>query len=318
MRRAALRALRVLPGVIALAACGAPSEPTPSQPDATPPAEAGRSWERALVFTTLGADSTLVVPWIFETATRADEAERSIRSWMYRGESWELFLEDSWQSRPTSAPWRLLPRPGVRLVVGPGDALASVIHPSPSRALELEFLDSRVEWSANVRESITMSAARLHLADAAVEGMVFDLSRARETAAGVAGDFVVLVSGDSLQIALQTPRVLDPDDETVPDEPWSGFARLNLRTIPISDAQLVWTGRQAFYRARRDVPNAWAISSAASGLWASMRVRSALLAAGEGPGPRFPIEGVFTVAGRVVFEGVEYPVQGFYHHVQNP
>jgi hypothetical protein len=304
-------------GLIA-AACGeAADEVAPTGPEevveAPPP---GRTWERSLIFVGGSPDSLLIVPTVFEAQARPGGVDRRIRAWLHRSGAWESFLDESWQTPETSSPWRLLPRPSMRLVVGQEDAIVRLIHETEARSLEVELLDTRAEWSASTNEALALSDGRLQLSSAEVDGVVFDLNRARETADGPAGDFTVLVSGDSLQIVLHTPQVQDLEIDSVPLEPWGGFVRANFRTIPVTDAVIDWTARQAFYEARRDVPRGWAISSAQAGLWVSLRVQTALLSAGAGPGPRFPVEGLFTVTGRVVLEGLEYPVSGLYRHTQ--
>lgn len=299
-------------------ACSEPADdvvPTrPEQVVETPPP--GRTWERSLVFIGGPADSLLIVPTAFEARARPGGVDRSIRAWLHRSATWESFLDESWQTPETSSPWRLLPRPSMRLVVGQNDAIVRLIHETEARSLEVELLDTRAEWSASTNEALALSDARLRLSSAELDGVVFDLNRARETADGPAGDFTVLVSGDSLQVVLHTPLVHDIDVDSVPAEPWGGFVRANFRTIPVTDAVIDWTERQAFYEARRDVPRGWAISSAQAGLWVSLRVQTALLAAGDGPGPRYPVDGLFSVTGRVVLEGLEYPVSGLYRHTQ--
>ena len=106
-----------------------------------------RSYERHIVFLTFQGDSTLLVPWSFSARTRPDGVDREVRGWLARSDMWDPFLSHRWKGPRNSAPWRILPQGPVRLVVGLGDALETIIFQEGGRDLEVNLGDLVVEWS---------------------------------------------------------------------------------------------------------------------------------------------------------------------------
>jgi len=153
MRRRRLPVLALCAAV--LAACGAPeSEPAPL-PEAAGESAAGnfrgRVYERNFVFTTLTGDSAFVVPWLMTAQTRPGGVHRRARGLLARGNSWDGFFDQQWDTPPTRIPWRILPHGSLRLVVGDGDAVESVIFAEGQRQLELELGGGALmEWTGKI------------------------------------------------------------------------------------------------------------------------------------------------------------------------
>ncbi|MFC1791193.1 hypothetical protein ACFL0I_01845, partial [Gemmatimonadota bacterium] len=71
-----------------------------------------------------------------------------------------------------------------------------------------------------------------------------------------------------------------------------------------------------FEPARRDVPMGWEISSPLGELEGVLAVVAPFLKVGEGEGPVLPVDALYQVAGTVILEGREFPVQGLIRHLQ--
>lgn len=318
IRRFLLALDRALPVVVWLliAGVGGCTAPEPESDPAVAtevPADAvpGRTFERALVFTTTRADSAIVVPWLFEARARPGGVDRTARAWLGRNSTWEPFLDEAWEGPQSPAPWRLLPHGPLRLIVDMDDALVRVAYQTGSRNLEIEPGELLTEWNAELNESIALMQGRLFLGDASTPGVIFDLNRAHETALGTAGDFMLLTSGDSVQMMLHAP----PQSDDTP-RGWRGITRVDFRNIPIDDAAMESTSVRFFDPARSEVPTAWLLTAPGAALSGSLTAVDMLLEAGTGEGPQFPVLGISMLQGTLIFEGREYRVQGLYRHNQ--
>lgn len=298
---------------LAVAGCGTEA-PAPDRPAADPGVAPlpGRTYERALVFTTLRSDSVLMVPWIVEARARPGGVDRRARGWLFRAGEWEPFLSESWETPPTNAPWRVLPHGPMRLIVGMDDVLERVAFIDGAQRLEVALAGALAEWSGRRSETFQLADASLTLGEATTPGMVLDMNRVRETVEGGSGDWLFVVSGDSLQVVLHTPLAVDNQVEAA----WRGWARLDFRELPLSRVTLDWATVRAFDRARRDVPVSWTLTAADEAVGGVLDLRTPLLEAGEGDGPLLPVDGLFEVEGTIVIEESEYPVRGLYRHTQ--
>jgi hypothetical protein len=265
-----------------------------------------------VVFTTLGGDSTLVVPWLLEASVEPGGVERRARGWLLRAGEWEPVLDERWQTPPTDAPWRILPHGPLRLIVGTDDALERMAYAEGERRLEIGLGASLAEWSGGGSEVFQLADGTLTLGEGTTTGLVLDMARVRPTARGAAGDWLLLVSGDSLQLVLHTPLAGGGGAESS----WRGWARLDFRELPLPAVTVDWAEERAFDRARRTVPVAWTIGGGDGAVAGALELRTSLLEAGEGAGPLLPVDGLFTVEGTVVVDGGEYPVRGLYRHTQ--
>lgn len=291
-----------------------PPEPpaTDSAPSGPAPAAgASRVYEREIVFLSTGTDSTLAVPWLFSARDGGTEVERRVRGWLSRNGSWEAFLDEAWDGPATRAPWRLLPRGPVRLVVGPEDALERVVYERGARHLEIGFGGLLAEWTGTGARVFRIHEASAVLSSQSVEGVLLDVNRTRPSGP-VHGEWAFLVSGDSLQMVLDGIR---PGD--VPLGGGSAWARLDFRQLQWADLRIEWTDVRAFERARRDVPVAWRLAAADGFVEGEIRARTSDVEAGTGSGPQLPVHALFEVEGEVRVEGTDIPVQGLLRHVQN-
>lgn len=303
---------------LAGAACTADTPPE-SEGTESPGAEAtdatifhGREYERYVVFMTSRGDSTLVVPWLFFSQAVPGGVQRETRGWLARGGSWEPFYSDAWETSPSRAPWRILPHGPVRLIVGPGDALDGVIYESGPRLLEVNPGELLAEWRGQRGETYRAQEGVALLSNQRVDGVMMDLARARAAGDPVPGDWLFLVSGDSLHLFVDSP-----DGGTAgASASYRGWAQLDLSQLQWPQILVEWEEVRAFEPARRDVPVRWSIASTDGEMEGTLVIQSSNMEVGTGEGPILPVDAFFEVEGSIRVEGGEYPVRGLVRHIQ--
>ncbi len=310
------RLLLALALTLGLSACRAEAPQAGVDPDSTalPGATGalpGRAYERAVVFLTAVGDSTLIVPWLFNSRTRPGGVDRIARAWLSRGGVWEAFLLESWETPPTRVPWRLHPRGRLRLVVGEGESLEALLFEEGPRRLEVQMGATRAEWHGSQGETFLVADGAAVLSDRRLPGLVLDLARAHRGESPPPGDWMFLTSGDSVQLVLSGTDV--PVGGTASYEGW---ARLpDASEIPWRGITVSWTETRAFEKARREVPVRWAVA-AGQEMSADLEVRTAHIEAGEGDDPLLPVDALFEVAGDLRIGTAAYPLRGLVRHVQ--
>lgn len=306
--------------LLALGACRAGESPPPQKGTTDGEAGAernfqGRIYERNFVFTTLGRDTAFVVPWLFTVRTRPGGVERHIRGWLARGETWDAFYDEVWEGPPSRAPWRILPRGPLRLVVGENDAVENIVFEAGPRALELELGEALAEWAGPEGETLRIHDGSLYLADRRLPGLILDMARSARADQPAPGDWMFLVSGDSLQMVVERPFTARtaPADSLATYRAW---ARLDFRTLQWPEVRVTWSEVRSYEPARRDVPQAWTLSGGEPALAGTITAETARLQAGDGAGPTLPVDAVFLVAGDLVLQGRTFPVRGFVRHAR--
>jgi hypothetical protein len=298
-------------------ACG-PSGPEPAGGSGSPGEVEtasgfhGREYERNIVFWAQDVDSLFMVPWMLYSRTKPGGVDRSARALLARGATWEEFYNETWETSPTRAPWRILPHESLRLVVGEGDALAGMLFAEGARQLELQLADVLVEWTGTRGQTLRLLDAAAYLSEQRVGGMALDMSRVHGAEEPPLGDWAVLSAGDSLQVVLEAPYP-DPAGTSGAYRVW---ARLDFRDLQWPQVTVDWAEVSAFQPARRDVPLSWTIRSVDNDLSGALRVQSAAIRAGAGSGPMLPVDALFTVSGTLRMEGRPYPVSGLFRHTQ--
>ena len=261
------------------------------------------------------SDTLLAIPLFFSARTTEEGIRREIRGWVARGESWELFAEESWVTSPSQNPWRIVPRGAVRLIVGRGGVLESVVYRDPPRLLEVDLGEELVEWTGADGSTFRIESAAAALGSRTFQGLALDMTRGRELSNPPRGDWAFLVSGDSLQVILESPT----EAPAGTDGGFRAFGRIDFRRLQWRNVTVDWAESRAYEPARRDVPGAWTFSSTEDigpgpSLTGSLTSRSARLSPGTGEGPVLPVDALFIVSGTVALGDSEYPVHGLYRH----
>ena len=311
------RFLPTLTLMAGLTGCG-PEPPPQGVDDASPPELGaagnlqGRVYERAVVFTTSVADSTLIVPWLFSARTKPGGVARTARAWLARGGEWEPFLQESWETPPTRVPWRLHPHGLLRLVVGEGEALEALLFEEGRRRLEVEIGRARAEWNGSQGETFTVADGAAVLSEQRLPGLVLDFSRAHQGESPLPGDWMFLISGDSVQVVLS-----GKDEPSAAGGTLEGWVRLqDSSEIPWRDVTVSWTETRAFEEARREVPVRWSLATGDGEMSADLEVKTAHIEAGEGEGPLLPVDALLEVAGDLRIGDASYAVRGLVRHGQ--
>ena len=131
-------------------------------------------------------------------------------------------------------------------------------------------------------ETFLVSEGAAVLAEQRVPGLVLDLARANRGESPPPGDWMFLVSGDSLQMVLTGNESPGTQGSTS----YEGWGRLpDQSELPWRDVNLSWTEMRAFERARRDVPVRWHLRSSDGEMEGDLVQQSANLEAGTGAGP---------------------------------
>lgn len=320
VRRGGLARWRRAAAVLAtcvLAGCG---DEQPEPASAPPPAGEGgqgnfrgRIYERNLVFTTLTGDSAFLVPWMLSAETLPGSVHRHARGLLARGGGWDAFFDKTFETPPTRTPWRILPHGAMRILVGEGDALESLVYAEGQRQLEVEMVGAPlVEWTGARGQTFRLVEGAVHLLDQRVPGLVLDMARVHEADVDAQGDWAFLTSGDSLQVVVESPGAAPPGTSGG----YRAWARLDFRDLQWPAVTVDWAEVTAFQPARRDIPTSWTLASVRNDLSGVLQVQSAHVQPGAGEGPLLPVDALFLVAGTVRIEGRTYPVRGLFRHTR--
>lgn len=266
--------------------------------------------------------AALTSTWHFETAERADETEeRRTLVTSARGGSWSLLHADTVAMPGTRAPWRILPRRPLRLVVGPEDRIERFRLDRDEGPWELFPAPVTREWSSPDGTTLRVMDGELGTGEEDdLTGTVVDVSRSWRPGpewegAGVALDWVVLLADGEPVLFLEE---LIPNG---PDAPrpgsYRGWSALVTPESLWPRVQVDWTERGAFERARQDIPARWTARAAGDdGFEAEWHNIGSWLEAGEGDGPLLPVRAFFQVEGEVRFDSDTLQVQGLVRHVR--
>ncbi len=313
-----LLSLVVVTGAVLLAGCGGAEDDPAEEPQTKAATEAaasfrGRIYERNFVFIALSGDSAFMVPWLMSSQTRPGSVQRSARGLLARGGTWEEFYDEAWETPPTRTPWRVLPHESLRLLVGEGDALESIIFSQGQRQLELEVTGGLLmEWTGTRGQVYRLLDGAAYLSDQRLQGLLLDMSRVHGAEEATQGDWAFLASGDSLQVILENPAASEPDTPGA----YRIWARLDFRDLQWPAVNVDWADVSAFEPARQDIPISWTISTDDEGVEGVLEVQAAHVEAIQGAGPLLPVDALFLVVGTLRVEGRTYPVRGLFRHTR--
>ena len=298
--------------------CGgdAPSPPSAEQ-DLQPSERAERNfedglYERNIVFVTVDADSTIVVPWFFHVSSSAEGVERTTQGWLARAGLWEPFFYDQWSTGPNRSPFSIQPRGAIDLVVGLGGALEQILFAEGPRQLEVVIDEGMSDWSGTRGETFRVHQGAALFGDQRVEGTVLDMNRARLREGPEPGEWMFLTGARRLAIVVES---------TGGSPAHVAWGRIGEEEFRWPEVQVEWSAVTSFLQARRDVPLAWEIQSPGGtaldgGLALTLTSAGMELRAEEGEGLILPVEGLFQVTGSVVIAEDSLEVRGFVRHVQ--
>ena len=297
------------------AACGEPnaegsSENPPGEPGAVEspdPPGGSRTYQRTVVFIDTSQDTTMFVPWDFESRSEPGGVARTLRGWLGRAGQWALFMEDDWVTAPSRAPWRILPRGPARLVMDAEDALRTIYYQEGLRDLSIELGPTLVEWRGQRGEIYRLAEGSARLSESTTAGLVLDVSTARLTEEPEPAEWGLLTSGDGVQLLL-----VDPEGPG----PYRAWAKMGEQDLAWPEVTVTWAETRSFERARRPVPVLWQFESDDGLLTGEFEAVSSHFQTLEGDGVILPALGVYEVAGTITIDEEETDVRGFLRHLQ--
>ena len=181
------------------------------------------------------------------------------------------------------------------------------------RRLEVILGDLLVEWTGQRAQTFRVHQGSTSLASGLVPGFVLDMARAWRAEDPPPGDWVFLISGDSLQVVMEDQT----GNGNTSGGSFSGWGRVEFADRQWEGLQLIWSEVRAFEPARRDVPMSWQIQSGSSEIGGFLDAVSPFLEVGEGEGPMLPVDALYQVSGTLTLEGREFPVRGLIRHQQH-
>jgi len=263
-----------------------------------------------VVFISHTGDSLFMVPWVVEATTLPGGVSRTARGWLGRSGAWEPFLRAAWTSPPNREPWRVLPNGPFRILVGEGDRLDRVFYEGGSRRLEVSLDETLAEWTGNRGGSFNVLEGGLVLGDRRVPGRVLDVSQGVRLSEGSMGDWLYLISGDSLAVVIQAPFYQEEDMF------YQGWARDAEQELQWPEVRVTWEESRSYEPARRDIPSVLSLGTPSRSLEGQLRVVAIQLETRAGPGPVLPVDGIMEVQGRLRIQGRSVPVRGLLRHRQ--
>ncbi len=318
MRWAGLRtAVAASAAALALAGCSGGSPSGDSVPGASPGeageapgavvARPGVAYQRTIVFLAGASDAALYAAWDFESRTAPDSVHREVRGWLGREGDWAQFAEERWSAGASRAPWRIVPRGPVRLVVGEEDAIRELYYEEGARGLSVRLGGVVSEWSRPEGGSYRLLQASALLAGRETDGLAIDVLAAGEAEDGLEGEWALLTgpSGFALLLAGEGGRGR-----------YRSWGRHGGEDASWPDVQLEWEETRSFERAYRDVPVLWRFDSPGGELAGEFESVSSHVQALDGGGAVRPVLAVYEVAGEVFVGGERISVAGFLRHAQ--
>lgn len=290
------------------------SPPEAASPDASVAAAPGPEiLDREFVFASTAGDTTTAVAWLFRARPGGDRVFREWAGWAARDGRWEVLASEEGITPRAGNPWRILPGDRVRLTVGPGDQVASIILRDPGRELDLRLGEMLTEWTGPGGRSSRLQRGEVVLPAGPQPGLVVEVARIWEDPGEGPGDWIFLHSGDRLQLFLaeQTP-LRSPRS---PAE-YRGWSRIAQRDGQWPRVTVEWTDTRSFESARRDIPVRWRLTSPGEEVVGQLQAVSQHLTAGSGRGPLLPVSALFEVTGSVQIQGERFPVRGVMSHRQ--
>jgi hypothetical protein len=323
--RSLVRTHRFPASVLALILLGGCGEIEP--PEAGEPAGAGgetsaapipapgpeQVFDREVLFVSMGADSTVHVPWFFRNRSTPGTIRREQEAWLSRDGSWEVLSQETTEGPAARVPWRILPGEKIRLLVGEDDRLEALVFRDPPREVETRFGEFVTGWSRLGGESVLLYRGRTEFPSGPVDGFVLDLNRRWQSPEGTPGDWFFLHSGEDLQFFMEELVPIQEPRDLALHRAWSRIGPEDAEWLSIS---MDWDELRPFERARRDIPARWTFSSPGGEVFGELLAVDSHLTVGDGEGPILPVSGFFGVTGTLRIQGEEFPVVGTVRHVQ--
>lgn len=237
-RRTTIRRV-VLLGSVLLSACGSPVDRADDQQANGSDSNISVARFQASYLTSLtfvGFQEPISLVHVrFENRSEENQLALSYEGWLAGPDEWRPFFTLRDTLPVPRAAWRVVPAGPVRLRVGEGAQIESLMLPLDSMQLRLEALDAISAWSSTTGQRETLRSAELLFGDRAEPGLLLQQRRARILGTPrpdtLSESFVLTDSLGNGLIILH--------GRALPDVPASVWAWLDGERIEWSDALLV-------------------------------------------------------------------------------
>ena len=268
----------------------------------------GRTYQRTIAFMDPSGETPAYVSWEFWNREEPEGLERTVRGWLGRAGAWALFIEDPLQTGPSRAPWRVVVRPPVELVMEYGDVLREIHYQDGLRSLSLRLGDPVREWRGRNKEMYRLLRGTARVSGEEANGLVLDVTAIRSNQSVRPTEWALLTGGRRLQVLVAgSPGA----------EPYQAWARYDSTTLSWENVEVTWDETRRFERANRDIPVLWRIESrnrVLSGSFSAVSSHFKTIDRDDGP---MSVLGVYEVEGEVSIRGISGPVRGFLRHSQH-
>lgn len=232
----------------------------------------------------------------FDNVTDSASLRVRYRGW-FAGEQWSAILEHRDSLPVPRAAWRVLPTGGLRVLVGEGGELASIVVALDEGPLRLDSRGAIAAWNSSTGQRESLRLAELLDGSGAETGLLLSRQSARsedETVSPAVGQYFLV--GDTLGNGVLLMR-----DSSLPDAP------VTARTW-FDGVEAEWNRALILTLAAPEgSPGRWSFDIPAAGLNGELR--------GTGPrwnelGPEGPGFDIFRIDGTLALDGEPWTVSG--------
>ena len=284
----------------------------------------GHRFQRTFLFLSAEEGTRVAVLWTFLQEVVPEGVLRSRTGYLSGEDQWEELLRDQRMTPHQRFPWRILPGGGIRIVMDPGEEITSISFDLPARQATVTRGRLLGDWSPGPERTLRLFQSDLILPTRELRGYLLDSSwTGTDPDVPAPSDWALLVTQGA------TPFVLVQEDSEHPAEgersTWIAWSPSGASPRIWAPVDVRWTDVTPVERARRNAPEAWWMQTpetraAEPWLEASLTRRSVFMDILDGPGPVFPIRGLYQVEGTLQTEGSPrgrpQPVWGFLRHRQ--
>jgi len=275
---------------------GAPERPEDAAVPATPAVELTRAVYRTeLTFVGRGRPPA-VLHLRFENVVDSSEVRLRYRGWI-AGQAWSPILDVRGALPVPRAAWRVLPVGSLRVAVGEGGDLASVILERDDGIMRLDSWGLIGSWNSSTGQRESLRIAELTQGSGGDSGLLLSRQAARPT------DDPPPVDTGQLFLVTDTlgNGILLLRDSTLPDTPVTAWTWFEESQSEWSDALILSLA------ASPGSPGRWSIELPEAGLLGELRAVAPQWSDPEDDGTRFEM---FRIEGTLVMAGEPWSVSG--------
>lgn len=302
--------------LVAMSACRDAAEQL-AEPiaDRVEPQRAPSRYNREFVFVGGNAETPVVVPFDFQTVDGEGEMlDRGVRGWLARGDAWDRFVDETFETSRTGGVWRVVPGGDLTVLAGGSTEVETIAFEEGDRRLRLDVGRPTTGWNEAGSSRFRLLSGRLTVGPEALSGPLFEMLRADRNAEdgwpeGGDSDVLFLTAGDSIFVVIGT----DSREESDSIYAW---VRTSLGERNLSDVELRPGGLRPFEDARRDIPMRWSFRIPSLGIAGTVEAGGFNAVLGPERGGRRAVEIRYAVKGTMQLGDSRYDTLGMVRHIR--